>query len=73
MRPTSFDLSACTRAGKELDLKFAVALEEPDPASGVQAKLRARLRVREAAVGAAGRVPALRWDCMASATEAQCT
>ncbi|PRW58932.1 CUGBP Elav-like family member 5 [Chlorella sorokiniana] len=30
--------------GKELDLKFAVALEEPDPASGVQAKLRARLR-----------------------------
>lgn len=33
-------------AGKELDLKFAVALEEPDPASGVQAKLRARLRVR---------------------------
>lgn len=33
-------------AGKELDLKYAVALEDPDPASGVQAKLRAKLRVR---------------------------
>lgn len=38
--------------GKPLDLKFAVALAEPDPASSSQPQLRAKQRVGAGPLGA---------------------